>query len=57
MYLDTFWNLYVSGYLKVSKDKKSKYFNFLIQNDETLQWAVCFSPEKHQLFSGIVKDS
>ena len=57
MYLDTFWNLYVCGYLKVSKDKKSKYFNFLIQNDETLQWAVCFSPEKHQLFSGIVKDS
>ena len=42
---------------KVAKDKKRKYINFSIESDETLHWGVCFSPEKHQLFSETVKDN
>ena len=53
----------VFGYLselfpvKVSKYKKRRYFNFLIENDDTLHRGVCFSPEKHQLFNDIMNDS
>ena len=53
----------VSGYLsevtliKVSKDKKRRYFNFSIQNDDTLHRGVCFSPEKYRLFNNIINDS
>ena len=53
----------VSGYLsevtpiKVSKDKKRRYFNFSIQNDDTLHRGVCFSPEKHRLLNDIINDS
>ena len=49
----------VSGYLsevspiKVSKDKKRRYFNLSIQNDNTLHRGVCFSWEKHRLFNNI----
>jgi len=43
--------------VKVSrKDRKRKYFEFsLIQNDATKR-AVCFSPEKHELISEIEKE-
>ena len=41
----------------MSKDKKRRYFNFSIQNDDTLHRGVCFSPEKHRLFNGIINDS
>ena len=53
----------VSGYLsevspiKVSKDKKRRYSNFSIQNDDTLHWGVCFSSEKHRLFNDTINDS
>ena len=42
----------------MSKDKKRRYFNFSIQNDDTLHRGVClFSPEKHRLFNDIINDS
>ena len=41
----------------MSKDKKGRYFNFSIQNDDTLYRGVCFSLEKHQLFNIIINDS
>ena len=53
----------VSGYLsevtsvKVSKDKKKRYFNFSIQNNDRLHCGVCFSPERHQLFNDIINNS
>ena len=52
----------LSGYLsevspvKFSNDKKRKYFNFSIQNDNSMFRGVCFSPEKHALFNDISKD-
>ena len=58
IYLD----LSVSGHLsegspiEVSKDKKRKYFNFSIQNDEALHWVFSFSPEKTRIFTDIVKE-
>ena len=54
--LTYYLDLPVSGYLsdvspvKVSKDKERKYFNFSIENDDTLYWSVCYSAEKHRLF-------
>ena len=39
------------------KDKKRRYSNFSIQNDDTLHRGVCFSPEKHRLFNDIINDS
>ena len=58
-YLDVSVSDYLSevSLVKVSKDKKRRYFNFLIQNDNTLHWGVCFSPEKHQLFNAIINDN
>ena len=50
-----------SGYLsevsslKLSKDKKKEYFNFAIQNDNSMYWGVSFSSEKHVLFNDIPK--
>ena len=41
----------------MSKDKKRRYFNFSIQNNDTLHWGVCFSPEKHRLLNDIINDS
>ena len=43
--------------IKLSKEKKRRYFNFLIQNDDTVHRGVCFSPEKHRLFPDIINDS
>ena len=43
--------------MKISKDKKRKYFIFSIQNDEKLHRGVCFFPGKYRLFTDIVKDS
>ena len=58
-YLDVSVSDYLSevSLVKVSKDKKRRYFNFLIQNYNTLHWGVCFSPEKHQLFNAIINDN
>ena len=43
--------------IKLSKDKKRKYFNFAIQNYNSMYWGVCFSSEKHALFNDISKDN
>ena len=43
--------------IKVSKVKKRRYFDFSIQNDDTLHRGVCFSTEKHRLFNSIINDS
>ena len=53
-FLDVSVSVYISdvSLIKVSQDKKNRYFNFLIQNDDTLHRGVCFSPEKHRLFNG-----
>ena len=62
-FLTYYLDVFVSGYLsevtpiKVSKDKKRRYFDFSIQNDDTLHRGVCFSTEKHRLFNGIINDS
>ena len=62
-FLTYYLDLSVSGYLsevspiQVSKDKKRRYFNFSIQNDDTLHRGVCFSPEKRRLFNDIIRDS
>ena len=42
--------------IKVSKDKKIKYFNLSMQNDKAPH-RVCFSLEKHRLLIDIDKDS
>ena len=41
--------------VKLSKDKKRKYFNFAIQNDNSMYRGVWFSAEKHALFNDISK--
>ena len=52
----------LSGYLSeispvnLSKDKKRKYFNFAIQNGNSIYRGVCFSPEKHAFFNDISND-
>ena len=53
-YLDVSVSGYISdvSLIKMSQGKKNRYFNFLIQNDDTLHRGVCFSPEKHRLFNG-----
>ena len=62
IYCFIYLDLSVSGHLpevspiEVSKDKKRKYFNFSIQNDETLHWGVSFFPEKHRIFTDILKE-
>ena len=58
-YLDVSVSRYLSEVtlIKVPKDKKRRYFNFSIQNDDTLHQSVCFSPEKHRLFNDIINDS
>ena len=43
--------------IKVSKGKKRRYFNFSIQNDDTIYRGVYFSPAKHRLFKDITNDS
>ena len=43
--------------VKVPKDKERRYFNFSIENDDTLYWGVCYSAEKHRLFSDIISDT
>ena len=43
--------------IKLSKGKKRSYFNFSIQNDDTLHQDACFSPEKHRRFNDIINDS
>ena len=42
--------------IKLSKDKKRNYFNFAIQNDNSMHRGVCISPEKHVLFNDISKE-
>ena len=39
--------------VKTSKDLKQKYFNFTFIDDTNIHHGVCFSPEKHKLFSTI----
>ena len=58
IYLDSSLSGYLSeiSLVKLSKDKKRKYFNFTIQNDNRIYRVVCFSPEKHALFNYISKD-
>ena len=58
IYLDSSLSEYLSEVspVKLSKDKRRKYFNFAIQNDNSLYLGVCFSPEKHALFNDISKD-
>ena len=59
LFLIYYLHVSVSGYLsevtpiKVSKDKKRRYFNFSIQDDDTIHCCVCFSREKHRLFNDI----
>ena len=43
--------------IKLSEDKKRKYFNFSIQNDKTLLRCGCFSPKRNQLFSDFAYDN
>ena len=43
--------------IKVFKDKKRRYLNFSIQNDDTLHHGACFFLQKHQLFNDIINDS
>ena len=49
----------MSGYLsnvspvKTSKNLKQKYFNFTLTDNTNIHCGVCFSPEKHKLFSSI----
>ena len=63
LFLIYYLHVSVSGYLsevtpiKVSKDKKRRYFNFSIQDDDTIHCCVCFSREKHRLFNDIINDS
>ena len=62
-FLTYYLDVPVFGYLselspvKVSKYKKRRYFNFLIENDDPLHRGVCFSLEKHQLLNDIMNDS
>ena len=58
IYLDSSLSGYLSEVspVKLSKDKKRNYFNFAIQNDNSMYQGVCFSPEKHVLFNNISKD-
>ena len=42
--------------VKVSKDKERRYFNFSIENDDTLYCGVCYSEEKQRLFSDIISE-
>ena len=42
--------------IKLSKDKKRKYFSFSVQDEDSLHRGVCFSPEKHCLFEKISND-
>ena len=57
IYLDSSLSGYLSEVSPVYKKyKKRKYFNFAIQNDNSMYRGVCFSPEKHALFNDISKD-
>ena len=58
IYLDSSLSGYLSevSHVKLSKDKKRKYFNFAIQNDNSMYWGVYFSPEKDALFNDNSKD-
>ena len=58
IYLDSPLSGYLSevSHVKLSKDKKRKYFNFAIQNDNSMYWGVYFSPEKDALFNDNSKD-
>ena len=52
----------MSGYIsdvspiKTSKDQKRKFFNFTMTDAVTSHRDVCFSPEKHKLFSNIAQE-
>ena len=57
IYLDSSLSGYLSEVSPIYKKyKKRKYFNFAIQNDNSMYRGVCFSPEKHALFNDISKD-
>ena len=58
IYLDSSLSGYLSevSHVNLPKDKKRKYFNFEIQNDNSMYWGVYFSPEKDTLFNDISKD-
>ena len=58
IYLDSSLSRHLSEVspVKLSKDKIRNYFNFAIQNDNSMYWGVWFSPEKHALFNYISKD-
>ena len=43
--------------VKLFKDKKKKYFSFLVQDENKLHRGVCFSPEKHRFFEKIANDN
>ena len=57
IYLDSSLSRYLSDVspVKLSKDKKRKYFKFAIQNSNCMYWGTSLSPEKHVLFNGIYK--
>ena len=57
IYLDSSLSRYLSDVspLKLSKDKKIKYFNLAIQNDNCMYLGACLSQEKHALFNDIYK--
>ena len=43
--------------MKLSIDKKRKCFSILVQDENELHRAVCFSPEKHRFFEKIANDN
>ena len=57
IYLDSSLSRYLSDVspLKLSIDKKIKYFNLAIQNDNCMYLGACLSQEKHALFNDIYK--
>ena len=59
IYLDSSLSGYLSKVspVKLSKDKKRKYLNFAIQNDNSIYQGVCFSPEKHASFNDMKNDN
>ena len=57
IYLDSSLSRYLSDVspVKLSKDKKIKYFNLAIQNDNCMYLGACLSQEKQVLFNDIYK--
>ena len=43
--------------VKASKDKKRKYFNFSVQDNDNMYHGFCFSAKKYNLFNKIQNDN